>query len=325
MKVSVIIPIFKVQNFIEKCVCSLFEQTLTDVEYIFVDDASPDGSIAILQDVIAQYPDRLPNIKLITHKENKGLPAARNTGLAEAQGEYIFHCDSDDYVEPDMLEMLYNKAKEECADVVWCDFFLTFEKSERYMKQPEYTASMDAVKAMLSGRMKFNVWNKLVRRNLYEDNSIVFPSGYGMGEDMTMIMLMSCASKIAYVPKAFYHYVKLNSGAFSQTYSSRHLVEVRSNVERVVQYLQDKFGKLLDPELSFLKLDVKFPFLIGDDWNKYRLWIEWYPEANEYILKNKSISFRSRMVQWLAWKRQFWAVWLYYKVVFKFIYGVVYR
>ena len=93
------------------------------------------------------------------HRQNKGLPAARNTGLAEASGEYIFHCDSDDFMELDMLESLYNKAKGCEADVVWCDFFLSFEKSERYMKQPEYTTPIDAVKAMLSGRMKFNVWN----------------------------------------------------------------------------------------------------------------------------------------------------------------------
>jgi glycosyltransferase involved in cell wall biosynthesis len=324
-KVSVIVPIYKVEKFIERCAVSLMGQTLNEVEYIFVDDASPDRSIEILQDVIAQYPNRQSDIKLITHKQNQGLPAARNTGLEVAQGEYVFHCDSDDYVEPDMLEALYKKAKEECADVVWCDFFLTFEKSERYMKQPEYTTSIDAVRAMLSGRMKFNVWNKLVRRSLYEDNSIAFPSGYGMGEDMTMILLTSCARKIAYLPRAFYHYVKLNTGAFSQTYSPRHLIEVRSNVDRVVEYIRRKYGETLDPELSFLKLDVKFPFLISDDCDKYKRWREWYPEANEYIFKNKSISFRSRMVQWLAWKGQFWAVWLYYKIVFRFIYGVIYR
>lgn len=324
-KVSVIVPIYKVEKFIERCAVSLMGQTLNEVEYIFVDDASPDRSIEILQNVIAQYPNRQPDIKFITHKQNQGLPAARNTGLEVAQGEYVFHCDSDDYVEPDMLEALYKKAKEECADVVWCDFFLTFEKSERYMKQPEYTTSIDAVRAMLSGRMKFNVWNKLVRRSLYEDNSIAFPSGYGMGEDMTMILLTSCARKIAYLPRAFYHYVKLNTGAFSQTYSPRHLIEVRSNVDRVVEYIRRKYGETLDPELSFLKLDVKFPFLISDDWEKYKRWSEWYPEANEYIFKNKSISFRSRMVQWLAWKGQFWAVWLYYKIVFRFIYGVIYR
>lgn len=324
-KVSVIIPIYKVELFIERCVLSLMEQTLNDVEYIFVDDASPDGSVNILREVVGRYPSRKDCVKIITHSENKGLPAARNTGLAEVTGEYVFHCDSDDYVELDMLESLYNKAKECDADVVWCDFFLSFETNERYMKQPSYTTPKEALKAMLSGAMKYNVWNKLVKRSLYVDNNISFPAGYGMGEDMTMIMLTANARKVAYVPRAFYHYVKLNMGAFSQTYSDCHLVELKHNVQRIVDYMQVKFGDGLEQELAFFKLDVKFPFLITDDSRKYCVWQEWYPEANKYIGKNKLISTRSNALQWLAWKGQFWAVKLYYILINKFIYGVIYK
>lgn len=108
--VSVIIPVYNVGKFIERCARSLMEQTMDNVEYIFVDDASPDNSIQILQKVLADYPNRRDNVRILTHAENKGLPAARNTGLAVATGEYIFHCDSDDFVEPDMLEQLYGKA-----------------------------------------------------------------------------------------------------------------------------------------------------------------------------------------------------------------------
>lgn len=324
-KVSVIVPIYKVEQFIGRCVKSLLEQTLCEVEYIFVDDASPDRSIEILQDLIAQYPNRQPDIKLITHKQNQGLPAARNTGLAVASGEYIFHCDSDDYMELDMLESLYNKARECDADVVWCDFFLSFEKSERYMKQPEYATSLDALKAMLSGAMKYNVWNKLVKRSLYVGNKISFPTGYGMGEDMTMMMLFAKAHRVAYVPCAYYHYIKLNTGAFSQTYSDKHLIELKYNVRRIVDYMREHFGGQLDRELSFFKLDVKFPFLITDDSRKYRLWQEWYPEANQYIGENKKVSIRSRALQWFASKGQFWIVKLYYLLVNKLIYGVIYK
>lgn len=324
-KVSVIIPIYKVELFIERCVVSLMEQTLNEVEYIFVDDASPDGSVNILREVVERYPSRKDCVKIITHSENKGLPAARNTGLAEATGEYIFHSDSDDFVELDMLESLYNKAKECDADVVWCDFFLSFETNERYMKQPSYSTPNDALKAMLSGAMKYNVWNKLVKRSLYIDNNISFPAGYGMGEDMTMMMLFANARKVAYVPRAFYHYVKLNTGAFSQTYSDRHLVELKHNVQRIMDYMQVKFGSDIEQELAFFKLDVKFPFLITDDSRKYRVWQEWYPEANKYIGKNKLISARSNALQWLAWKGQFWVVKLYYILINKFIYGVIYK
>ena len=325
MKISVIIPVFGVEAFIERCATTLLEQTLREVEYIFVDDASPDNSISILEEVIARYPERKAQVRIVRHTANQGLPAARNTGLGYATGEYIFHCDSDDYVEPNMLEELYRTAKEQEADIVWCDWYLTFAQNERYMKQPCYSTPLEALKAQLAGAMKYNVWNKLVRRSLYTDHHIAFPSGYGMGEDMTMMMLFARALKVAYVPKAFYHYVKLNTGAFSQTYSAKHLEEVRYNADRICHYIQVCYGHQLDRELAFLKLEVKFPFLIGDDEEKYRLWTEWYPEANRYICENRYVSARSRLLQWCAWKEQFWAVRLHYLLVIKIVYGIKYK
>lgn len=324
-KVSVIVPVYKVAEFIERCARSLFEQTLQDIEFIFVDDATPDASIAIMQTVLAEYPNRMKQVKLITHECNKGLPAARNTGLKTALGEYVFHCDSDDFVEPDMLEKLYNTAKDEMVDIVWCDWFLSFEKNERYMKQPQYLSAMEALKGMLTGAMKYNVWNKLVKRDLYQIHQIKFPDGYGMGEDMTMIMLFAYAEKVKYIPHAFYHYVKLNSNAFSQTYSEHHLVELKHNTQCIVEFIQNKFGHTLDKELSLFKLEVKFPFLITGNKKKYKLWKEWYPEANHYILRNINVSFRNRLLQWAAWKGQYWIVWIYTHTVLKVVYGIIYK
>lgn len=290
-----------------------------------MDDATPDDSIKILEGVIVRYPHRKDQIHIVHHTENKGLPAARNTGLALATGEYIFHCDSDDYVEPSMLEEMYNTAKERDADIVWCDWYLTFAQNERYMKQPSYDTSLEALKAMLSGAMKYNVWNKLVKRSLYVDNQIQFPAGYGMGEDMTMMMLFANANKVAYLPKAFYHYLKLNTGAFSQTYSERHLLELKHNVSRICDYMHVEYGKELENELAFFKLEAKFPFLITNDSRKYKLWKEWYPEANDYILQNRNVSARSRWLQWCAWKGQWWMVRLHYLLVIRIVYGIIYR
>ena len=193
------------------------------------------------------------------------------------------------------------------------------------MKQPSYATPMVALKGMLSGAMKYNVWNKLVCRQLYVDNQILFPSGYGMGEDMTMIRLFACAQKVAYIPGGFYHYVKLNNNAFSNTYSERHLKELRHNTDETLAFLKSKCGDALALDMEFFKLDIKYPFLITDDKRKYRLWETWYPEANQYIKLNKNVSLRRRMLQLCAVKKQFWLVGLYYKLVHKFIYGIVYR
>ena len=325
-KVSVVIPIFKVLNFIERCVCSLFEQTLKDVEYIFVNDASPDDSTDILKSCIDRYPERKDQVVILTHEHNQGLPAARNTGLAVATGEYVFHCDSDDFVEKEMLEEMYAAAKEKDADMVYCDFYLSFEKNERYMANPVYE-SADAMlrQGLLGGNMKYNVWNKLVRRSLYTDNDIIFPAGHAMGEDMTMIRLAACAKSVVYVSKAFYHYVKLNPNAYSAIMSERHKIDIRFNVDQTVEFLKNKFGNALDKEIAFFTLNTKLPFLITDDESQYEVWKEWWPEADKYICENKQQAFRTRLVQWLAAKGQFWAVKLYFKVVYKLVYGVMYR
>lgn len=325
IKVSVLVPVYKVETFIGRCIRSLMEQTLQETEFIIIDDCSPDDSIPVALDIIKEYPWRKGQVRLIRHETNKGLPAARNSGLAVAEGEYVFHCDSDDFVEPEMLERMYMAAERSDADIVWCDWFLSFGRNERYMRQPSYATPMEALKGMLSGAMKYNVWNKLVRRRLYTDNHIQFPSGYGMGEDMTMIRLFACAEKVGYVPEGFYHYVKLNSGAFSNTYSDRHLAELRHNVEETLSFLKGRYGDTLDMDMGFFKLDIKYPFLITDDKSKYKLWEKWYPEANQYISLNKNVSFRRRMLQLLADKKMFWMVCLYYKFVHKFIYGIIFK
>ena len=327
IKVSVIIPVYGVEKFIAHCADSLMTQTMHEgVEYIFVDDASKDASIERLKSALSKYPERARQVKILVHECNMGLPAARNTGLAQASGEYVLHCDSDDFLEPDMLESLYGKAKKENADIVWCDWFLTFGSTERYMKQPYYETSVEALKAMLGGAMKFNVWNKLVRRNLYVDNAIIFPAGYGMGEDMTMMMLFAYAQKTAYVPKAFYHYVKTNTSAFSQTYSARHLEELKYNVDRISSFIRNRYGNTMEKEIAFMKLEAKFPFLMSDGkGGKYKLWSLWYPEANRYIMQNTNTSMRRRLVQWCAGKKLFMFVWLHHVLLNKIVYGILYR
>lgn len=324
MKVSVIIPMYRVAAFIERCARSLMAQTLQDVEFIFVDDASPDDSVSILESVLAEYPDR--NTRIISHETNKGLPSARNTGLAAASGDYIFHCDGDDWVEPQMLETMYAAAVEAGADFVWCDFYMSFEQNERYMSARDYRTADDLLrKGFLSGAMKYNVWNKLVRRCLYVDNSISFPDGHSMGEDMTMIMLASFAKSVVYVPEALYHYVKTNAGAYTQVMSERNLSDIRFNTDRVTGFLQERYGSSVNSDVSLFKLNVKLPFLISDDRNQYRIWREWYPEANAYVMANKELPFRTRLLQWCASHNLWTAVRLYYVLVYKFVYGIIYK
>ena len=324
MKVSVIIPFYKVAPFIRRCAVSLLEQTLGEVEFIFVDDASPDESRAILEEEIRNHPDR--NARILTHEVNKGLPAARNTGLAAATGDFIYHCDSDDWVEKDMLEKMYEAAGSTGADFIYCDFFLNFGEKERYMVTPDYTEPDRMIKeGFLAGLMKYNVWNKMARRELYLSSGIRFPDGHGMGEDMTMILLGTKARKVTAVHQALYHYVKLNSNAFSNTFSQRHLDDILFNTKRTLNGLEDWETEEKDLYLNLFKLNVKLPLLLSGDRAQYGIWKEWFPESDPYIMKNKHLPFRTRLVQWFAAHGLFPAVDLYRFLVDKVFYKLLYR
>ena len=151
--ISVITPIYNVKPFVSHCVESLMNQTFKDVEFIFVDDASTDGSIDILGDIIGRYATKM--VKIIHHERNMGLPAARKTGIAVASGEYVYNRDGDAWVEPDILGAMYEAVTKSGADYAYCDYYLTYEHTERYMKCPPFKSSEEALRVgYLSGTAK---------------------------------------------------------------------------------------------------------------------------------------------------------------------------
>ena len=146
-----------------------------------------------------------------------------------------------------------------------------------------------------------------------------------MGEDMAMIRIAAVAGKTVYVPEALYHYVKLNEEAYSNTYSEKKLEDTKFNVDLTTAFLKEKFGDSLDKEISLFKLSVKLPFLLTGDKEMFKVWREWYPEADRFANLSPDVPFRTRLLQKMAVEGQWWYVFLYYKIVYKFIYGLIYK
>lgn len=324
--ISVIIPVYGVERFIEGCARSLMEQTMHEgVEFIFVDDATPDNSMKMLKMVIEEYPDRQGQVKILRHEQNQGLPAARNTGMSIARGEYIVHIDGDDFMEPTMLEDLYAAVKKVNADFAWSDYYITFGEKKRLLKQPYFDTPEDAVRGMLRGSMKYNVWNKICRRSLYTDNAITFPDGKAMGEDLTMIMIALHARKCAYVGKPLYNYVQ-SDGQMTATYTEEKLDSLRYNCERLSDYIDKNFSSVdYCCEYSALKQLMKWPFLLDGKYKSYRRWQQWFPESNAYIWQTKGVNTRIKLVEWCASKHLYPIIWLHYVLVIKLFYGIAYR
>ena len=225
-KVSVIIPVYGVEKYIERCARSLFEQTLDCIEYIFVDDCSPDKSIEILERVADEYRSRLVEeqklVRIERMSKNSGLPAVRKYGIQFCTAEYIIHCDSDDWVEMDMYRIMYEEAKRTDADIVMCGYKATDGVrvfNECYHQQ---TNKAKLLSSLLTLHESWSVWNKMCKRSLY-DNDIVYPT-LAMGEDMVLTTQMVLnAQRIAVVNKALYNYFyNPNSITNVQSESSRY-------------------------------------------------------------------------------------------------------
>ena len=198
IKVSVIVPVYNVENYLEKCLDSLLKQTLEEIEIIAVDDGSTDSSSEILERYAANY-DRIKSLR----KENGGLSDARNYGLVYATGEYIGYLDSDDYVDPEMYEVMYRKAKENGSDIVECNLHHTYvgyedtEIVEKYYRQEEL---------LCFGRRV--VWNKIYRREWLLETDAVFPFGL-IHEDLYFFLrLIPYIRKYDYVDIVPVHYVQ---------------------------------------------------------------------------------------------------------------------
>jgi glycosyltransferase involved in cell wall biosynthesis len=203
-----------------------------------VNDSTPDDSIKQLLDIIEQYPQRKNQIKIIHHSQNKGLATTRNTALNNSNGEYISVVDSDDYIEPEMIEVLYEKAKAEDADIVICDFFMEYKNSKIFCHDFLSNESNDHLGDLIKNEHSESyLWNKLVRRALYDNFECRVPKGLNYLEDRhVMIRLFYYAKKITKINKPYYHYNKYNDYAITKT-------KTRMHFENTVQFwnLLDEF------------------------------------------------------------------------------------
>ena len=224
-KVSVIVPIYNVEKYLEKCINSLLSQTLEDIQIILVNDGSKDNSGNIAKECEKNNKNRI----IYVEKENGGLSDARNYGLKYATGDFIAFLDSDDYIEKNAYEEMYNKAIEENADYVECDFIWEFPNKIRVDKQYPYKNK----KEMLSF-VRVVAWNKLIKRQLITDNNLEFPKGLRYEDVEFTYKLIPFINKFAYVDKPFIHYVQ-REGSIANVQNER-TAEIFTVLDNVIEF-----------------------------------------------------------------------------------------
>lgn len=227
-KVSVIVPFYNVEKYIEKCLNSLVNQTLEEIEIILVNDGSTDNSYKIANKFQEKYADKIKCYE----KSNGGLGDARNFGINYATGEYIAFLDSDDYVEPTMYEEMYEKAKQEEADMVECDFWWEYPDK----KKEDIGATYSNQKEMLY-KSRVVAWNKLIKREIYQNHPEArFSVGLRYEDIEGFYKILPYIRKVAFVRKCFIHYVQ-RQGSISNTQNKRN-EEIFTVLENVIEYYQ---------------------------------------------------------------------------------------
>ena len=211
--VSVIVPMYGVENYIARCAESLFAQTYQNIEFLFVDDGGKDRTVEILRGILEKQDPALQARVQIISKENGGLPHARKTGLDAAKGEYVLHVDSDDWLEPAAVEKLVRKAVETEADIVVYDFWKEYpNRSKLDSEQDSSVSDPDLYRHRLYTYESYGyVWNKFCRLSLYDG---VFVPKYAMHEDIVFSsQILYKARKIVHLKEGLYHYDRAVSGS----------------------------------------------------------------------------------------------------------------
>lgn len=240
IKVSVIIAAYNMEKYIEACVESLLKQTLNEIELLIVDDGSKDGTLAIIKEYEAKYPDKVK----VLPKENGGLSSARNWGMAYAKGEYVGFVDSDDWVDENMYKRMYDKAKSEDADIVVCDLIEKFPDKEIYQ---------DATNVSNKFEFAYSACNKIFRREFIQ--GVEFPIGLWY-EDLEYIgKLLMKTDKVSIVQKGLYIY-NCREGSIMHNNNAKKNKDLLTVMQHIEEYAKEHgVEEIYRDELEYLYID----------------------------------------------------------------------
>ena len=298
-KVSIIIPVYGVEKYMERCARSLFEQTLDDIEYLFIDDCTPDKSVEILKRVLEEYPHRKSQVVIHRMEKNSGQAAVRKWGMLNATGEYVIHCDSDDWVDVHMYEKMYKKSVSADYDIVVCDYYESDGIS--HVRKNEYISDKveETMSSILLKKTHSVLWNKLVKKSIY-NNEIIYPIANNAEDYALLVQLAYHSKSFGYVNEPLYFYF-YNTSSLTKVMTNENLInrfnQSVSNIGIVESFLRknQSLAKYSD-ELDCIKV-IEKEILISSSFDKelYKKWAGAYKEIFPRILLNNKINLRRKL------------------------------
>lgn len=309
-KVSFAVTLYNESKWIERAARHLFEQTMDDLEYVFINDGSTDDSVDIILHVLEDYPRRKNQVRIINHEHNMGCAAAKRDSFLYATGDYVLSSDADDYVDIHIAEKLYNKAVETDADMVVCNAW--FENAKRpgeffiHDFLPEgVVGDGENVRFGIITRQTFgSLWTRLVKREIYTKNEIMWPVSNKICDQPITVQLAYYSKKIAGVPEPLYYYFYHESSVsrdVTKEARTKIFESFKTNFQLIVDFLKSKGAYeeyepylILNYKARIRNLLIKYI----DDRQVHKLWKKTFPEVNRVYLLGSELykpSYRERI------------------------------
>lgn len=314
-KVSVIIPVYNAEKHVERALNSLIEQTLEDVQYIIIDDGSIDNSLTVVKKVLDSAYKEIKDITLIT-RENRGVSATRSQGIHLAKGDYVIHLDSDDWLEPNALELMYNNAIMNQSDVVISNYFVEYLDRCVQVQQPHGYSNIDCLKMMLIGDIPGFTWNKLIKRELLLVNAIDFNEELSFLEDFLFIFkVLYKSKKTTFIDECLIHYSQENEFSITRKMTNKHISDVIKVIDDIESFLnRNKLESIVNEELNIFKIYNKYTFLNATYRCKSNKYLAIYPESYKKISKVKLGIHAKFVLQLSSYNMQFMTIFLLYLI-----------
>lgn len=257
IKVSVLVPIYGTELYIERCARSLFEQTYDNIEIIFVNDCTKDNAIGVLQKIIENYPNRKEQAKIVNHEKNKGLAGARLTGLLHATGDYVWFVDSDDFVENNAIEICLPYLQQG-VDMITFNYY-----TESIIGSQKYNEQKITIENILLNTVSPSIWKYIVRKDIFYRNNIYPVLGLDYSEDylLTARLILVCHNVTVLVTKYLYHYELGNQQSYLHNPTVKSMENCIDTALMVTEFYKnnnviDKYHFALALKMAFCFFDM---------------------------------------------------------------------
>lgn len=303
IKVSVLVPIYGVERYIQRCAESLFKQTMKEgIEFIFVNDATPDNSMGLLHEVIERFPERKSQIRIIEHPVNKGISTTRATAVLAAKGEYVAYCDSDDWVESSMFLDMYELAKKEDSDIVVCDYYKEFNLGKvRICQNKEENREAIASSLLRFENIHPFLWIRMIRRSFYLEGKFFADSRISFCDDLAVTIPMHLSTdKVSLLTKPLYHYNVINLGSLTHEKTISKIESCKLAMDALEEFIvKNRYNRVL-PALNFRRFYYYLPLITSLESYNPHLWLKLDNPKLHYNLVN-----RTKLSVWLVRHRLF--------------------